>query len=158
MVFAFIILYVMKCLKIISFTSGAGELESNSNNSVIFVSFRTLAKTLPLALTYLLFMVSVFQHFYFSVFVLDKKRWTYNMSFLQLFSIPCFIIGCYHGSSARHKHSHVHDPQANCSGLHNGYGVFSVRAESFKLCYWKVCHSYYSSSSACIWIIIGNYK
>ncbi|TKY73201.1 UDP-N-acetylglucosamine/UDP-glucose/GDP-mannose transporter [Spatholobus suberectus] len=55
MVFAFIILYVMKSLKIISFTTGKSQ--SSSHNSAIFVSFRILAQTLPLALTYLLFMV-----------------------------------------------------------------------------------------------------
>ncbi|KHN17274.1 UDP-sugar transporter sqv-7 [Glycine soja] len=55
MVFAFIILYVLRSLKIISFT--AGESLSSSKNTIIFVSYRTLAQTLPLALTYLLFMV-----------------------------------------------------------------------------------------------------
>ncbi|KAK7411140.1 hypothetical protein VNO78_02572 [Psophocarpus tetragonolobus] len=55
MVFAFIILFVMKSLKIISFTTN--ESLSSSNNSVIFVSYRTLGQTLPLALTYLVFMV-----------------------------------------------------------------------------------------------------
>ncbi|XP_027338406.1 nucleotide-sugar uncharacterized transporter 3-like [Abrus precatorius] len=55
MVCAFIILFVLKFLKIISFTTG--ESKSSSNNPVIFVSYRTLAQTLPLALTYLLYMV-----------------------------------------------------------------------------------------------------
>nr|KYP47310.1 UDP-N-acetylglucosamine/UDP-glucose/GDP-mannose transporter [Cajanus cajan] len=55
MVFAFIILYVLKSLKIISFTTG--ESQSSSKNSAIFVPFGTLVQTLPLALTYLLFMV-----------------------------------------------------------------------------------------------------
>ncbi|XP_061360448.1 UDP-N-acetylglucosamine transporter UGNT1-like [Gastrolobium bilobum] len=55
MVCGFIILYVMKSLKIISFTTG--EPQSNSNNLALFVSFRTLARTFPLALTYLLYMV-----------------------------------------------------------------------------------------------------
>ncbi|KAK7327719.1 hypothetical protein VNO77_21807 [Canavalia gladiata] len=55
MVCGFIILYVMKSVKIISFTSD--ESQSSSNNRVLFVSFRTLAETFPLAITYLLFMV-----------------------------------------------------------------------------------------------------
>ncbi|XP_027902150.1 UDP-N-acetylglucosamine transporter UGNT1-like [Vigna unguiculata] len=55
MVFAFMILYVMKSLKMISFTTS--ESLSGCSNSAVFVSFRTLAQTLPLALTYLLFMV-----------------------------------------------------------------------------------------------------
>ncbi|RDY03811.1 Nucleotide-sugar uncharacterized transporter 3, partial [Mucuna pruriens] len=55
MVFSLIILYVLKSFNIISFTTG--ESKSSSNNSATFVSFRTLAQTLPLALTYLLFMV-----------------------------------------------------------------------------------------------------
>ncbi|KAL2340459.1 hypothetical protein Fmac_008399 [Flemingia macrophylla] len=55
MAFAFVILYVLKSFKIISFTTG--ELERGSKNSAMFVSFRKLVLTLPLALTYLLFMV-----------------------------------------------------------------------------------------------------
>ncbi|KOM40021.1 hypothetical protein LR48_Vigan04g021900 [Vigna angularis] len=55
MVFAFMILCAMKSLKVISFTTS--ESLSGSSNSAVFVSFRTLAQTLPLALTYLLFMV-----------------------------------------------------------------------------------------------------
>jgi len=123
MVFAFVILYAMKSLKMISFTSS--ESLSSSNNSAVFVSFRTLAQTLPLALTYLLFMVS-------------------NCKLLSLFGSTSFlqplflIIGGDNGSSARDKHSYVHHAQANCSGLHNGYGVFSLRADTFKTCCWKV--------------------
>ncbi|XP_045801348.1 UDP-N-acetylglucosamine transporter UGNT1-like [Trifolium pratense] len=57
MVCAFVILYVLKSLKIISFTTGESQNSSKSNNSIIFVSFNTLVYTFPLALTYLLFMV-----------------------------------------------------------------------------------------------------
>ncbi|WVZ18460.1 hypothetical protein V8G54_005782 [Vigna mungo] len=55
MVFAFMILCVMKSLKVISFTTS--ESLSGCSNSAVFVSYRTLAQTLPLALTYLLFMI-----------------------------------------------------------------------------------------------------
>ncbi|KAJ1380565.1 UDP-N-acetylglucosamine/UDP-glucose/GDP-mannose transporter, partial [Sesbania bispinosa] len=54
MVFAFIILYVMKSLRIISFTTD--ESQRSSNNPTMFVPFRTLVHTLPLAFTYLIFM------------------------------------------------------------------------------------------------------
>ncbi|KAK2369460.1 UDP-N-acetylglucosamine transporter UGNT1 [Trifolium repens] len=57
MVCAFVILYVLKSLKIISFTTDESQNSSKSNNSIIFVSFNTLVYTFPLALTYLLFMV-----------------------------------------------------------------------------------------------------
>ncbi|KAF7838772.1 nucleotide-sugar uncharacterized transporter 3-like [Senna tora] len=50
-----LILYVMKYWKIISFTTG--EPQSSSSNPATLVSFKTLAQTLPLALTYLLYML-----------------------------------------------------------------------------------------------------
>ncbi|KAJ4709043.1 UDP-sugar transporter like [Melia azedarach] len=49
------ILYAMKCLKIISFT--AGEPHNISYNPATFVKFKTLVHTLPLALSYLLYML-----------------------------------------------------------------------------------------------------
>ncbi|KAK7304161.1 hypothetical protein RJT34_15244 [Clitoria ternatea] len=55
MVCAFTILYVMKSLKIISFTTD--ESQKSSNIPALSVSFRTLIQTLPLALSYLLYMV-----------------------------------------------------------------------------------------------------
>ncbi|XP_054807649.1 UDP-N-acetylglucosamine transporter UGNT1-like [Prosopis cineraria] len=50
-----LILYAMRCWKLISFTES--ELQSSSNNPTTFVSLGTLAQTLPLALTYLLYMI-----------------------------------------------------------------------------------------------------
>ncbi|KAL1319757.1 hypothetical protein AAHE18_14G009000 [Arachis hypogaea] len=52
---AFVILYVLKSLMIISFTTA--ESKSSSYNPVMFVPSRTLAQTLPLALPYLLYVV-----------------------------------------------------------------------------------------------------
>ncbi|MED6145801.1 hypothetical protein PIB30_028561 [Stylosanthes scabra] len=52
---AFIILYVLKSLMIISFTTV--EFKSGSYNPIMFVPYKTLAQTLPLALPYLLYVV-----------------------------------------------------------------------------------------------------
>ncbi|XP_015958493.1 UDP-N-acetylglucosamine transporter UGNT1-like isoform X2 [Arachis duranensis] len=52
---AFVILYVLKSMMIISFTTA--ESKSSSYNPVMFVPSRTLAQTLPLALPYLLYVV-----------------------------------------------------------------------------------------------------
>ncbi|KAK7281618.1 hypothetical protein RIF29_09763 [Crotalaria pallida] len=56
MVCAFIVLYVMKSLRIISFTT-VDESQSHSYNPARFVSLRTFVHNVPLALTYLLYMV-----------------------------------------------------------------------------------------------------
>ncbi|XP_028781408.1 UDP-N-acetylglucosamine transporter UGNT1-like [Neltuma alba] len=50
-----LILYVMRYWKLISFTES--ELQSSSNNPATIVSLKTLAQTLPLGLTYLLYMI-----------------------------------------------------------------------------------------------------
>jgi len=75
MVCAFVILYVLKSLKMISFTTGESQSSSKSNNSIIFVSFSTLVYTIPLALTYLLYMVSISKYSFltlvFGIFFLD---------------------------------------------------------------------------------------
>lgn len=73
MVFAFMILCVMKSLKVISFTTS--ESLSGSSNSAVFVSYRALAQTLPLALTYLLFMVSSFFFLSFEPFPLRRETY-----------------------------------------------------------------------------------
>ncbi|XP_068344719.1 UDP-N-acetylglucosamine transporter UGNT1-like [Pyrus communis] len=47
-------LYAMKCRKIVSFTT---EPESTPNNPAVLVPFKTLIRTLPLAMSYLLYML-----------------------------------------------------------------------------------------------------
>lgn len=46
----------MKCWKIISFTT---EPQITTNNPVTLVPFKTLVHTLPLAISYLLYMVGI---------------------------------------------------------------------------------------------------
>ncbi|WJX41754.1 UDP-N-acetylglucosamine transporter ugnt1, variant 2 [Trifolium repens] len=50
-------LYVLKCWRIISFTTGSGETVIIADNSKIFVSLKTLRHTFPIAGTYLLYML-----------------------------------------------------------------------------------------------------
>ncbi|KAM2407144.1 hypothetical protein ACFX1X_026363 [Malus domestica] len=47
-------LYALKCRKIVSFTT---EPESTPNNPAVMVPFKTLIRTLPLAMSYLLYML-----------------------------------------------------------------------------------------------------
>lgn len=80
MVCAFVILYVLKSLKMISFTTGESQNSSKSTNSIIFVSFSTLVYTVPLALTYLLFMVSLSKHW----FVLHMNFWSFFLDYIWI--------------------------------------------------------------------------
>ena len=119
-----VILYAMRYWKLISFMEG--EMQSSSNNPATIVSFKTLSQTLPLGLTYLLYMVSIYIIF-LGVFGLRKNTKFLNFDF--------FIVkGSDHGICSWHKCSHVHYTEANYCGLYNDCGVLFYGAETFTLC------------------------
>lgn len=140
-------LYLLKRWRLISFE--VGESLTFSDNSTKLVPLRTLRHTLPIAGTYLLYMV-------FASFPFFRGQILNHCSFSFLFFFYLFLIklnlhfslkDSHHGVCPWSKCSNVYHPSEDHSGIYDACGVYSGGAEVYILCYFQV--KYFLSNTWC---------
>lgn len=123
-------LYVLRRWKIISFT--AGESQGKDTNSKILVPLRTVLHTLPLAFSYLIYLVCLFcyaaNHFFTAVIF---QASLYNYLFFH-------VKDSFNGVCSRDKCSYVHHSSTDYCGIYYALWVFIGWPETFSLCCWQV--------------------
>nr|KAJ0189288.1 hypothetical protein LSAT_V11C800413440 [Lactuca sativa] len=101
MICSSILLYALRCRKIISFRSDS-EISSTKNIPGIFIPSNTLIRTLPLAISYLLYMV------YYNTLTCS----TFYHIFYFLHCLICFLLSMkvgFNGICSWRKCAHVHN-------------------------------------------------
>lgn len=119
------LLYVMRRWKIISFTNS--EPHGKETNSMILVPLRTVLRTLPLAVSYLLYLVC------FSV--LRPAISLLQLPFKQALTIICFCLKVsFNGVCSRDKCSYVHHSSTYYCGFYYAFRVYLGWPKTFFLC------------------------
>lgn len=113
------ILYVMKYFKIISFRTDKSKSEHDS--LLTLVSPRRLVQTIPLAFTYLLYMVCV-------DFSCTLWSWNYHKN---SFHSTGFITANYDGICTQYQCTNVHYSSTHNYTFYNDHGIFSFWSKAF---------------------------
>ena len=130
------LLYVLRRLKIISFTNSEPSVPSDS---LFFVPFRILLRTSPLSLSYLLYMVCLFPR-------TQLQPWAANMEIVAVY-FEFWVMLTFHdgllkasfnGICAWSKCSYVYNSKAHNSSIYNDNGVFLGKAETHPTYNWQV--------------------
>lgn len=127
-----VFLYAMKHWNIISFTEGESRILTS--NPITLVPLKTLFHTLPLAVSYLLYMVCIGGW----IFTLNCSWWNFNFSSNCSFLLACLVKVNHHGIYSWHKCSDVYHPKTDYCGFYHDRGVSFNRTETLIICCWLV--------------------